>query len=126
MRDRASPKWIVASILVTVVIALMMSVPASALDIESGVGITVFPLRGADIGPNISVGVIDLPDKWGPFANETLFVDFGQFDGKATLGLAISVRGSTDTRLRCGVILLQEDGNDRQAYIRYGYPLTLD
>lgn len=117
----------IAGIIVVALIVTAMPASTGSLELEAGAGITVFPIRGADVGPFVSVAVFDVPDSIPVLGDETVFLDFGQLDGVATVGPAVSVSaGDVDVRLRIGVSVWRGGQLDSTVYLRYGVPLRVN
>ena len=107
-------------------VALLVSVtPAFALNLEVGGGMTIFPLRGADVGPFVSVNVWEIPKNIPVLGGEAVFADFGVINGVASFGPAVSIKaGEKDTRMRFGWSAWRDAHLDCTFYVRYGAPFT--
>ena len=110
---------------VIVVAAFVVAIaPADAgeLTLEAGAGMTLFPIRGADVGPFVSIGLGELPGDIPIIGGETGFIDFGQLDGVATLGPSISIRSVTSKPLRIGWAAWRGGHVTDTIYLRYAVP----
>lgn len=122
--SRTSSLMAVVALLVLFVAGMIGPVVAD-VTLEAGAGLTLTPIRGADVGPFVALNVYRIPDKIPILGASDLFLDFGVLDGQATVGPAISITADNeDTRFRIGISVWREARRDSTVYLRYGVPFT--